>query len=1369
MTEQDELNFAGLLRKLRTDAHLTQEELGKAAGLSSRAVSALERGVNRSARKVTAELIASALGISGPGQELFVAAARGKVPAAQALTAIRRSQPVPQGVAAVVPYRGLALFEEDDAAFFFGRDKATEEVLARMSQLLDGDSLLAVSGFSGAGKSSLLRAGMLARIRQDGLAAAPEAASWPRLVLTPTRDPLKALAEKIAPMTGADSTAVLRELETDPAGFAFTVRQAAMRRPGQRRLLLVVDQFEELFTQCSDEWQRRAFVTALNATATIGHGPENVPAGFVVLAVRADFEARCMDYPQLADAIQNRYLVAAMSERQLRVAITEPAVKAGSSVEGDLVDVLLTEVRGGRQGASAAGVLPLLSHALDQAWRSRAGQAITLADYERTGGIEYSVAASAQRIYEQLTPSQQIAARHVFLNLTATSSDGIDIANRVTRGELIEGTSTAGIKDVDTVLEAFAAERLLTLTADTVEISHEALLSAWPLLRDTWLADTHGDRIVRTRLRNTAAEWERNSDDPSYLYTGNLLQAATETAARIAADPIRNPPLVQAERRFLAASGHAHRRTAHIRQAMIAGLLALTLAALAAAGIAISNAVNATRQHAIALSRQLAAESLNIDATDPVTARQLATAAWQISPTSQAGSALTTLLAEQEQQGILPADPAGVNGVAFSPSGKLLASADADGTVRLWDPGTGQKVRTLPASTAGRHVGVNGVAFGPSGKLLASADADGTVRLWNPDTGQLIRTLPASTVGRHVGVNGVAFSPSGKLLASADADGTVRLWNPGTGQLIRTLPASNPQDQAFSVTGTTPRSGVREVAFSPDGELLAGVSDDNAGTLRLWNAATGQPEHTFRARIAGSDAQTMWVSFSPDGTSLAIAGSAMVQVWDLATSRPVGRPLPTGIGDVNMFGVAFSPDRKRLAGVDSDGTVRLWDPATGRLVGDAISAGTGHSGGVTGVAFSPDGKLLATADVDGTVRLWASATGTPAGRSLPAGANRYEGVEAVAFSPDGKLLASADSDGLVRIGDPGTGQPIRAIPGDGSSTGGQMTGVAFSPSEKLLASTGSDGKVRLWDPATGQLVRVIPAGNTHSYFPAFSVAFSPDGKLLASVGDGVGAVELQDPDTGQSIRSIQEVVPPPPSGVYTPIVDQMAFSSDSKLVASGGAGGTIRLSVPATGQRVRDLPSKTTGSKVAVTGLAFLPDDKLLASAYSDGTVRLWDPATGRLLHLIPANTTGPHIGVSGLASRPDGKLLASADADGTVRLWDPATGQPVGAAIPADTTGPSVGVNAAAFSPDGKQLASADADGTVRLWDVSMFDHPYEALCADVGSPTRHSWNQYAPDEAQPRACTKLVGDRRCVCRNLIHAAARHGPCVCRKSYPSR
>jgi WD40 repeat protein len=1217
------------------------------------------------------------------------------------------------------PYRGLAAFGEQDAALFFGREAATAQVLERMSQRLAGAGLLMVSGVSGAGKSSLLRAGVLPRIRAAGLAAAPGAASWPCVVFTPTRAPLEELALRVAVLAGTDASAVRRGLEADPAGFDLTARQAALARPlgsagdgdgaateggqpsPQRRLLLVVDQFEELFTQCADELQCQAFIAALHAAATAVHGPNQSPAALVVLGVRADFEARCADYPQLADAVQDRYLVTAMTGRQLRMAITEPVKKADSGVDDDLVGVLLAEVRTRAPGTSGAGMLPLLSHALDQAWRSRAGQAVTLADYERTGGIEGAVAASAQRAYDALTPAQQAAARQVFLRLTATSSEGVDSAGRATKAELTEGKSPAEAQDVEAVLEAFAAERLLTFATDSIEISHEALLTAWPLLRDTWLADTHADRIVRSRLHTTAADWARKGRDPSYLYTGTLLAAAAGTAARIGADPARHPPLSQTERDFLHASGHAHRRTIRRRQAVIAGLLALTLTAVTAAGIAARNAASTSHQHAIALSRQLAAESLNIDDTNPVTARRLAAAGWAVSPNGQAASAITTLLAEQQQQGMLPADPSTVFAVALSPRGTLLASGDGDGTVRLWNPATGRPVGA--ALRASARYGVYGVAFGPGGTLLASASYDGTVRLWNPATGHLVGApLRAST---RPGVSAVAFSPDGKLLASAGGDGTVRLWNPATGR-----PVGAPLHASA-------RYGVSGVAFSPSGKLLA--SGDGDGTVRLWNPATRRLVATLPTGT-GPIGHAGGVAFSPDGKLLASAGGdGTVRLWDPATGHPVGAPLQTGTGPVGgVYAVAFSPDSKLLVSGDGDGTVRLWDPATGHPVGAPLQTGTGATTGVFGVAFSPDGKLLASADGGGTVRLWDPATGHPFGAPLQTGSGPVGGVFGVAFSADGKVLASAGGDNIVRLWDPATGRPVGA-PMRASALNG-VFGVAFSPDGKVLASAGGDNIVRLWDPATGRPVGAPMRASALN--GVIWVAFSPDGKLLASAG-GDGTVRLWNPATSQPVGA-------PMHASAKNGMTWVAFSPDGKQLASADSDGTVRLWNPATSHPV-GAPMRAS-AKNGVFGVAFSPDGKLLASAGGDGTVRLWNPATGHPVATFQTGN-GPNTGVYWVAFSPNGKLLASGDGNGTVRLWNPATSHPVGA--PMHASAPN-SVYVVAFSPDGKLLASGGGDGTVRLWRVSLFAHPYAALCADVGPPTPQEWNRYAPGEPQPKVC---------------------------------
>jgi WD40 repeat protein len=1186
------------------------------------------------------------------------------------------------------PYRGLAVFGERDAGWFFGREAAATAVLDRMSRLLAGVGLLVVSGASGAGKSSLLRAGVLPRLRADGLAAAPGAAWWPCVVFTPTRAPLDELALRVAPLAGADAAAVRRGLDTAPAWFALTARQAALARPpgpagvgdgpaaegglpSPQRLLLVVDQFEEVFTQCPDEGQRRAFITALHAAATARHGPDQVPAALVVLGVRADFEVRCADYPPLADTVQDRYLVTAMTERQLRMAITEPAKKAGSKVDDDLTDMLLAEVRTGQPGSFGAGVLPLLSHALDQSWRSRTGQALTLADYERTGGIDGAVAASAQRAYDALAPAQQAAARQVFLRLTATSGDGADSADRATRAELTEGKSPAEAQDVEQVLEAFAAERLLTLAAGTVELSHEALLTAWPLLRDTWLADTRADRIARTRLHTTAAEWARHARDPSYLYTGSLLQAATGTAARIGADPARHPPLSQAERDFLHASDRAHRRNVRRRQGFTAFLIVLVIGLASATVLTVRASQEAAHQRDIAVSDQLSSQSQTLGNAHPIISKLESIAAWRINPSADARYAM---LAAAARPGIavLAGHTGGVYSVAFSPDGKTLASG-TNTALQLWDVATRRPIGHPLAGSSG----VGSVAFSPDGKTLASSGAHG-VRMWDVATR---RPIGHPLTGHTGPVASVAFSPDGKTLASGGGAPGVRLWDVATSR-----PIGHP------LAGS---SGVESVAFSPDGKTVAAASGDN--TVRLWDVATGRPIGHPPTTGTGL---LFSVAFSPDGKTLASAnGDGTVRLWNAATDRPMG-DLVTGRtnGVYSRLSVAFSPDGETLASGRSNGTVRLWDVATGRPTGEPLP---GHTGPVDSVAFSPDGKTLASGGADGTVRLWDVATGRQIGNPL---AGHTGPVGSVAFSPDGKTLASGGADGTVRLWDVATGRPI------GSPLTGHTNSVfslAFSPDGKTLARGGADGTVRLWDLATGRPIGSPLTGHTNSIF---SLAFSPDGKLLAAVGAD-RHVRLWDVATGRPIGS--------PLTGHTNSVFSLAFSPDGKTLATGSIYHTVRLWDLATGHPIG---KPLTGHTDEVSSVAFSPDSKTLASGGTDGTVRLWDVATDRQIGEPHTGHTAP---VASVAFSPDGKTLASGGADHTVRLWDVATGRPIGRPF----TGHTGPVGPVVFSPDGKTLASGSEDGTVRLWDVAYLTESVPQLCASAGgSLTRAEWARYVP-----------------------------------------
>ena len=635
--------------------------------------------------------------------------------------------------------------------------------------------------------------------------------------MTPGGCPLAELATRVATLAGIPAGALEADLRTDPVRIIRDIRQALLanaRRqadalglppaadpmlvdldaadqqaaePGTGsltaerqaaagpRLLLIVDQFEELFTQCTDEQERRKFIKVLCAAAGVAMpdtaadgGPirQQVDApkapALVVIGLRADYYARTTDYPELVPHLQDRpVLVGPIDEAGLRQAIEKPAAMAGLVADAALAERLLADLslRGhpdaiptstvedlrDREAATGgasyeAGRLALLSYALQQTWHKREARHLTVAGYLATGGIDGAVARAADKVYHELDTAGQDTLQRVLLRLVALGEEGTpDSRRRVTLAELTDSNGSARATSTRAVLDKLIDARLVTADEDTVEITHETLLTAWPRLRK-WLTDDRDGQRIHRDLTYAARDWHADRDS-GRLFRGTRLAVARDWAAD------HDQDLNDEERAFLAASQHDQLRTTRRRRAAVGALAVLTALSGTAAGIAVQNAANANRQaanaarqHAIALSRQLAAESLTTDPTDPMTARQLAVAAWHIFPTNQADSAMTTLLAEQQQDGRLPAATAhnGVNGVAFSPDGKLLASADGGRHGAAVEPGHRPARRCPPPRRPRRRPtgGVTGVAFSPDGKLLATAGTDGTVRLWNPATGQ---------------------------------------------------------------------------------------------------------------------------------------------------------------------------------------------------------------------------------------------------------------------------------------------------------------------------------------------------------------------------------------------------------------------------------------------------------------------------------------------------------------------------------------------------------------------------------------------------------------------------------------------------------
>ncbi|MCA2212328.1 nSTAND1 domain-containing NTPase [Jidongwangia harbinensis] len=1132
------------------------------------------------------------------------------------------------------PYPGLASFQVTDARWFRGRETLVAELLGRLSEHLVGGPPVVVVGVSGVGKSSLLRAGVLPAITNGGLGEG--SGSWPWLIMTPGAGPLAELTGRAATLAGAEPGAALAAVRDDPAGFGDLAARAA----GDGRLIILVDQFEELFTQCTEPAERNAFAAALAAA-----GP-----ALVLLAIRADFYPQCTELPALVPMLGAGQVVAGpLSTADLRRAVDEPARDAGLILEPGLAELLLTDVGALTGRGYEPGALPLLAHALRATWDRRDGVTLTVAGYRDTGGIRHAVAETAERIYLGLDDTGRAALRSALLGLVTVVGDKA-VRHRAGRDEA----------DL-TVLRPLVDARLVTAGRDTVEISHEALLTSWPRLT-AWLTEAREEIVLRRRLAQAAADWAGAGEDPDALYRGARLAAAREWAGR-------RTDLPETQRRFLAAGAAAaeadvvaQRRTTRRLRRLVGGLAVALLVAVGGGLVAVDQrgeaqdrGADAAANGRLALSRQLAAEARTDFLTDELRALGKAVDAWDAAPTAEARSVLmsgqhTTVL------GLLGSER-GARHVAVSPDRRRVAVGYLNGRIQLWDSAS---LRQVGADL--RHPGtdLHSVAFSPDGRYLAAGtlSVPQGVAVWEVASGRRLRTLTA--------FGAVAWLPESSLVATraegAPAGEVLGVWDPADGRLRTTIRTGVPgaeslavsRDGTYLAVGSVADSRIirrtdgRQMSRLPKSFELSFAGDDTvvnveaSGVVTAWNAATGRRAATVSATADGPVASTAAVT--PDGTVI-VQGGRENEILRLKADGGGPRPPLTGFRSF-ATAVALSADGRLLAAVGSDSAPMLFRLGVDRLP---------HPQAVGYLAQDPGGDRLATGSNDPRIRIWDTRTSSVA-RTLEVAADdgplgltyaRDRSLAAVfgdgrvlVFAPDGRLRSTFRVDAGMVPNSPAFSPDgsLLAVVVDAQKRGGK----ADSHDERQARRGVSD--VVVWDVRTGRRRAQL---ETPDHL-AISVTFGRDGGHLLAASN-------HNRPLGQ------------PSGPHQDGGVWLWRTADFALLAH------------------RTLPG------VAVDDAEFSPDGGTVAMASSAGHAEL--------LHardLTPAGPVGTHdFKVDRIAWSPDGRLLATASSSDpdSVRMWEVRTN-----ALVAEFRMHPNAVQDLVFSPDGRTLATASADWTVAI-----------------------------------------------------------------------
>lgn len=1072
------------------------------------------------------------------------------------------------------PYRGLWPFQHDQSEIFHGRSRLTAELTGQLASCLPESGMLVVTGASGAGKSSLVRAGLIPAIARGQLPV-PGSRDWPVLTISPGASPLEELARRLAEVSGTDAGSIRNTLAARPGQAYLYARQALFahtdgmepeRRDRVRdsgRLILFVDQFEELFTQAREDSDRRAFVTALLAIASGG----GAPAGAVVIGVRGDFIDRCAAIPALVPVLRRHSFVVGPPEpEELRQAVTGPAAAAGLRLDDGLADDILADLRAAAGSAAyTAGTLPLLSQTMLSLWQRRDGDRLTREAYAQLGGVGRAIETGAERVYRQLDSHQKDMTAELFRRLTLVDRHGEIRRARARRSSLL-----AELPGLTPVLEAFTAARLLVMVGDTVEIAHDVLLRSWARL-EVWLRAERARRALLDEVAADAAQWLEHGKDASFLYQGAKYESAERARAAPTAHPgphrERDAPVEE----FLDASRRSVARRAANRRAVTVALVALLAVSLVAAGVAmnrnrIAEAANdeLSAQRDRLLAEDLAEASAEYAGVDGDLSRLLAAAAWRIDPSPANHAAMVRAIDDPVDYAVEPHVGA-VSRVAFDPSGRHLASTDGDGEIVVWDVAAGAEVARTD------RYGADDLVFSPDGRRLAVATGEG-VSLLDPadltERGALDQG-PTGPTGLGYGPAGILVAVDSSLVAVDPDSGTesrAGSWDLGTIDTVAFSEARGAyliggSEGVWATTGSDGEpepvwSGSKHHRLSEGGRYLVEWDDREVNLIDL---ELGLPIRTSRlsepitdaaidsegravalavgsgVRFIRTDEMTRVASaatgyagaldfdISADGGTIALTGPSGTRVWDFAGGTPAAEPL-FDAPDLPGRLVRLHPGGGSVLIVDGGGH-RLVDLATG----SELPVPWDPADWIAHVGFSPDGRWIHVVDGEnrsegGTVELDLDAhavffdaeTGEARFTVEPVnGESAMFGDATIAYSPDGATVATID-DQSARVWSLDDGALLDEVVADFSAT----STLAYSGDGRSLVAVGDDTPM-VWDLDTGQVRPMdLPAVDGLPVFDLGGAAtFTGGDRHVVEVSPGNGGIEVWDAATGAHLTS----------------------------------------------------------------------------------------------------------------------------------------------------------------------------------------------------------------------------------------------------------